>query len=213
MARFASCITIQRLKEIIFECLQKSQGCGADYDDIQDVETYFHIYGLLDMCGKLKSDLEKINFDCENFSIDPDDDFGCSKNGLVGYHTFNNGFTFVGCLAGGDWEMPIFFIIYYDGKDLRGYIPESGNTFNPFYRTAYGSEEEAKDPVASRAKMAPNDIQKIFPLVDIITITQALYNPNENYILDKMREWASDIEWNWVEIEKDIMRRIAISKE
>ena len=42
--------------------------------------------------------------------------------------------------AGGDWESPICFIIYWDGKSLRGYVPTKGNVFNKKTKAAYGNE-------------------------------------------------------------------------
>lgn len=61
---------------------------------------------------------------------------------MIGFDTSNSGLPFLGFLAGGDWELPLFFIVYYDGKSLRGYIPEDGNTYNHKTNTAYGSEME-----------------------------------------------------------------------
>ncbi len=38
--------------------------------------------------------------------------------------------------------MPIFFIIYWDGKALRGYIPLDGNPWNTTTKQAYGNNNE-----------------------------------------------------------------------
>lgn len=75
----------------------------------------------------------------------------------------DNGFTFLGVTAGGDWEEPVFFIIYFDGKGLRGYIPENGNTYNKITKTAFGSEGESDvvlDPIQHKSK-----ILEMFPHV------------------------------------------------
>jgi len=40
-----------------------------------------------------------------------------------------NNLTFLGGVAGGDCQTPIFYILYYN-KKLRGYIPILGNLFN-----------------------------------------------------------------------------------
>lgn len=95
--------------------------------------------------GKIKQDLSKIEFDIENFCIfydknDPDKD--CMKDivpKLTGYHVYPNGLTAWGMGAGGDWEVPIFLIIYWDGTDLRGYIPKDGNLWNTDNKKAYGN--------------------------------------------------------------------------
>lgn len=44
--------------------------------------------------------------------------------------------------AGGDWEIPVYMIMYWDGKEIRGYIPEDGNTFKASTRMAYGNDED-----------------------------------------------------------------------
>lgn len=36
----------------------------------------------------------------------------------------------------------MYFIIYWDGEKLRGYIPEDGNPWNTATREAYGNNEE-----------------------------------------------------------------------
>ena len=82
----------------------------------------------------IEHDLMKINFDDENV---------CADSGpLDGFRTLDNNFVFFGVTAGGDWELPIFFIIYWDGEHLRAYIPTDGNTFNPKTKAAYGNEDD-----------------------------------------------------------------------
>jgi hypothetical protein len=53
----------------------------------------------------IEKDLDKVIFDTENISDD-----GEPKD-----------------LLGGDWESPVFFCIYWDGRKLRAYVPEKGN--------------------------------------------------------------------------------------
>jgi len=62
---------------------------------------------------------------------------------IMGFKTLDNGLTFLGLQAGGDWEHPIFFIVYSDGSQLRAYIPEKGNVFNTDTKQAFGNDEEA----------------------------------------------------------------------
>lgn len=93
----------------------------------------------------LEKDL-KVQFDCENTY--------CSKahwkesEFFLGYHTLLNGLTFLGCAAGGDWEYPVCFICYWDGKKLRGYIPTEGNWYNTDTMWAFGNSDESGDPLA-----------------------------------------------------------------
>jgi hypothetical protein len=65
------------------------------------------------------------------------------ENQLMGLNTRPSGLTFLGICAGGDWEIPVHFIIYWDGKKLRCYTPTKGNLWNTTTKTAYGNDEKA----------------------------------------------------------------------
>jgi len=103
---------------------------------IKAVEGDGGIHALLKHLGK---DI-KVEFDLENFSDSPKD-FG--PKALMGFHTEANGLTYCGMCAGGDWEHPVFFCIYWDGKKLRGYVPTEGNPWNTTTKAAYGNDEKA----------------------------------------------------------------------
>jgi hypothetical protein len=100
---------------------------------------------------QVSKDLSKVDFDMENFSDSGSWTFGNTKNpdfpanNYVGYHTLSNGLSYLGINAGGDWEWPIFFIIYHDGNKLRGYIPKDGNTWNYLNSSAFGNDEEVDE--------------------------------------------------------------------
>lgn len=106
-----------------------------------------------EMSTKITQDLSKINFDWENYNIgnaDPDyeqypEDFSGYAGYPCGFETLENGMPVFFINAGGDWEHPICLCLYWDGKALRGYIPEEGNVFNKKERCAYGSEEDMDD--------------------------------------------------------------------
>ena len=55
------------------------------------------------------------------------DDIGES---LIGFHTLDNGFTFLGVGGCADWGLRSFTILYYDGKTIRCYTPSYGNLIN-----------------------------------------------------------------------------------
>jgi len=99
--------------------------------------------GSVNLTPQIEKDLEKVQFDWEN--RDPQ-----------GFHTLDNGLTFLGGSAGGDWEYPVSFIIYWDGKKLRAYIPTEGNYFNRTTKFAYGNALESNDDKYSDAR----DLQK-----------------------------------------------------
>ena len=68
--------------------------------------------------GKYKFDTE--NVDCRG-----------------GIKMSNKGFPYLLCDAGGDWECPVCFFIYFDGKHFRGYIPLKGNAINTKTKSAF----------------------------------------------------------------------------
>jgi hypothetical protein len=88
----------------------------------------------------VSKDLDKVKFDCENIS---DDGYKFGPEVLLGYNKLPNGMSYYGVAAGGDWETPVFFCIYWDGKKLRGYIPEKGNLWNTDTKEAYGNNDKA----------------------------------------------------------------------
>lgn len=143
---------------------------------ISKVETKFkgdygldpHIIG-----DYLDKDL-KVMFDYENFETQPNG-YTDPNNPILGVHTLDNGLTFWGMCAGGDWEEPVFFIVYWDGKRLRGYVPTDGNTFNTDTMMAYGNgyeddDEESKDainkknryPELGNLNLSSNEIEETF---------------------------------------------------
>jgi len=105
-----------------FEPITKEELVGK----LEDAEVCI---GTHNLTPQIEKDLKKVDFDWEN--RDPQ-----------GFHTLDNGLTFLGGEAGGDWEYPVKFIIYWDGKKLRAYIPTEGNYFNRTLKCAYGSEAE-----------------------------------------------------------------------
>jgi hypothetical protein len=126
MARYFALITIEDLKE--------------------KIETLFEENGYYELVDRIMPDL-KVEFDIENVADDNSYarwiNLPKGSKGLCGYHTLINGFTFYGISAGGDWEVPIFFIVYWDGKKLRGYIPTKGNTWNTDTKKACGNDDKA----------------------------------------------------------------------
>ena len=57
------------------------------------------------------------------------------------------GFPYIQCAAGGDWECPVCFFVYFDGNKFRGYVPLKGNAINRNEKHAFsggGNEPDAK---------------------------------------------------------------------
>ena len=82
---------------------------------------------------QLNLDMMKIKHSCEN--LDTIDDVHMTKTGIP---------YILGCMHG-DWEETMLFMVYWDGKTFRGYIPMRGNTYNRDTNYAIGNDDEADD--------------------------------------------------------------------
>lgn len=127
MSRYFSKITMAEFKEKIQPLLE-------DEDD-------GFPYNLPDQVSK---DIGKVNFDFENFEYE--------RNGFMnypcGFETLSNGMPCLFVNAGGDWETPVCFVIYFDGKKLRGYVPTKGNMWNRKAKAAFGSDEDDEEYIS-----------------------------------------------------------------
>jgi hypothetical protein len=115
---------------------------------IEDVDG---IHGVV-YRGQVFKDLSMVNVDFENMESFDSEDAYTHLPGLEsmdGYEMIGEGdsaFPVLWCAGGGDWELPLVFIVYIDedGK-LRGYIPSDGNAYNHEKNAAYGNNDG--DPV------------------------------------------------------------------
>lgn len=96
----------------------------------------FALADFIENSTTLRKDLQKIPADWENAIFTED---------KIIAHTTPKGIAYISAFHGGDWELPVYFVIYLDhtGK-LRAYVPEKGNTYSVSTKAAYGNED-AKD--------------------------------------------------------------------
>ncbi len=158
---------------ITHEALRRKLTTGAENEPLEP-------YELLERLGR---DI-KVKFDCENWVDTPSNHI----EGMLGTVTFSNGLTAIGISAGGDWEFPVYFIVYWDGKKLRGYVPTAGNPWNRKTKQAYGNDADAD--------LA--DVIKHFP-----TCLPDGFDPKEENEFEV--DW---LEWSQEEIEADMVARI-----
>lgn len=145
--------------DMFYRTSYKSHGCKkpTEGNRISFIHKKAYILGLRYLTKQVEKDL-KVEFDCENLEASPDEAFSGAER-ICGIRTLPNGLTYFGITAGGDWETPLFFIIYWDGKKLRGYVPTDGNPWNVINKIAYGNDEDqihqARKDVADIAKRFP----------------------------------------------------------
>lgn len=169
-------------------------------------------YSVLTELPKVAKDISKIIFDNENNYVNNSSTpLIDERNPLLGIHTLDNGLTFLGCMAGGDWESPIFFVIYHDGKDFRGYIPSYGNVYNLDFKTAFGSEQERDNYEDILIKKKYLDEMKY---LEIEPIENYGYSNGESITDIYMRKQGLSPKYipivNWTAVKEDIESRIVI---
>ncbi len=131
--------------DLMFKTASKYDSYGEisyPYDIDEDDGGYTILSILLSQCESVRLDLRMIDVDGENLTCSYDDVFGDTVVGkpMLGLQTINDEFTFFGFQMGGDWEYPVFAIIYYNGQDFHIYFPSCGNTVNLDFKCAFGSE-------------------------------------------------------------------------
>lgn len=128
----------KNLSELEFrERLLKLWLKSEDFDGDPKDYTPNNVLETMNCCPKhlsdtIAKDLSKIEFTPENWEI-------------KGFQNLPNDLLVLCVEAGGDWECPLLFIIYFDGNTLRGYIPSEGNPYNHTTKMAYGNDEEADE--------------------------------------------------------------------
>lgn len=95
----------------------------------------------------IKKDFKGIKFDWENYDIVGD--VRTTKG--IPYQLFN---------AHGDWEIPVYFMIYYDGKKIRVYVPTVGNTWRQDLKQALGNVYKAQRDIKSDDEYVYDELLK-----------------------------------------------------
>jgi hypothetical protein len=138
MSRKAPIISLNELKLKLKKYLDEDEESDDNFP-----------YNLSETVNK---DLSKIQFDFENYFIgNADKSFENYPSDCTteiypcGYEVLENGLPVLFVAAGGDWEFPVCFCLYWDGKSIRGYVPEEGNIFNRTTKSAYGNEDDGCD--------------------------------------------------------------------
>ncbi len=135
--------TEQERAERLTQEAQDSAKYGIMYP--WDMKIHNALMACVELDNVIIKDLSKVNFDWENC--------GCDLNASdpCGFWTTHSGVPTLGCYAGGDWEDPVYFVLYPESNtSIRAYMPKSGNTWGLATKAAWGSggspeEEEGED--------------------------------------------------------------------
>lgn len=120
-------MNIEELKQKFVSYMDDELG---EYDDPEDV-----VY-VADVLGRISFDLENCFFD-----------WPPELEGVLGWQTTSDGKPFLGAYAGGDWEHPLVFIVWWSDVEEQPlvYVPRQGNVVNWSRGAAYYSKDNEPD--------------------------------------------------------------------
>jgi len=155
---------------------------------------------------QVSGDLSVVQFDTENVEWHKKDAYG-DFGEVAGFNTTPGGLTYLGVTAGGDWESPLLFILYWDGIQLRGYVPTDGNTWNTDTKTAYGSAQEVMDDEDKAEDAENKNAKKRFGVDDYRNAEPdakkilADIDANIKFVMGDSAplKGVNDIDWNAIE--------------
>ena len=109
------------------------RGQNVDWENADDdkiMENFLHeVVGFSNSLAN--KDVSKIDFDFENSEIDRE-----------GEKALPDGTSIIWAYAGGDWEYPVYFVLYLDPDNhIRAYVPKDGNTYCHKCKSAWGTCE------------------------------------------------------------------------
>lgn len=209
-------VTVEELYEKIKEKIKKM--CKEEDEDFDEAyfEEDFYLntsIGILLSDDIITKDIKYL-IDTENIDTDGtymDIDSISTGESYLGIHTLSNGLTFLGTVMGGDWEIPAIVIYYYDGKNIRAYVPTYGNTVNVDFKTAFGSEFDSyvdcqkvynkyvKEKRVELTDELTGNYERDSDIIDFTEIYLKKYETNEE-----------DVKINWDAIIEEITARIEI---
>ena len=144
-------ITTEQLMEFLVQEVKRDCYSG-DYEEmvedcIDDGEPaiprnlYHHAVSLLLNCSNLFREEERHTYaDVDHENWETKTWWDCPEAAQYLDVQTIDGITFCGVITGGDWEWPLYEILYWDGERIRPYVPIRGNLINPYSLCAFGSE-------------------------------------------------------------------------
>ena len=189
--RSAYTMTTEQLEELLTMVLPRFCDCeeGEEPDMTKDYEKeHCLISALGEFEGerpftKVSQDLRKVCFSKENVIMD-------------GFVLGSNGVPALQLKVGGDWEVPVRVFIYWDGKTFRGYVPVYGNSYNPYTKTAFGSEEEQEKPDYGKEYWLQASEPGTKPFHELASSDLPVNEPTALVLSEQQYE---DMQWGWVQ--------------
>lgn len=123
------------------------------------VDFYDLINDILNYNLTIRKDMEKVEFGLANIHMK-----STMKDFWENFIVQDNQFSYFELSCNGRGEEALYFIIYWDGNDLRVYIPEDGNIYNTLTNKAFGSDK-AEDMLWAETQIKDSE------LIDILSGT------------------------------------------
>ena len=136
---------------------------------------------------------QKIQFDFENVEEIDSGELSC-------------GVPWILYMAGGDWELPVYFFLYPDEKENpRMYIPTKGNVFHKSLKVAYGSiidkidlENQEDDYIAIENIIKGSGLAKGYNKKEIDTVVKEICNSD---LYEELIQSSVKYEVDWMKEE------------
>lgn len=151
-SRTARRISVDDFKKELLTFIRKYNPSGkidvaafmASNDPLKEMETWIPI----DEDPTVLNDLQRIEFEYDNGAMHRMQNSPHHPDEFMGLHVTETGIPFIGASACGDEEwVEVFFILYFDGVNMRGYVPYYTNTYNPTTDAAFGLNHDDEDEV------------------------------------------------------------------
>jgi hypothetical protein len=159
-------------KEEFFKKIKEIMPTSDEIEELEeigiyDLEEFPWNIGEQKGTKAIAKDLQKVDFDFENCtSMEYPQNY---SNYPSGYRELKPGFHVWFVNAGGDWEFPICFVIYW-GDKLRAYIPKDGNAWNKKEKCAYGSEAYPTNKTDAQIEQEVSEEKIIADILNHITL-------------------------------------------
>ena len=178
-------VLTQKVEEILFN------------ENEIDFETYFTEKENPDWQYCL--DMENIFYDCDEIQ----DEDVLLRDVLLGYHSYKDKFSWIGCMIGGDGAISVYTIFYYDGQQIRGYVPVRGNMVNLDANCALMGEYDC--PRYDDDEFDEYELINIYVRQGLITKADASsMDLADIYVRKYGYTEYEDVDYNWDAIEEDI---------
>lgn len=153
--------------------------------DLEDFKTSF-----AEFCEKRGLGIDEIFYE-DYFIADQKVMFDYENVEEVESGTLSCGVPWILYYAGGDWELPVYFFLYPDGKtgNPRMYVPTRGNVFHKGLKVAYGSLKEkmysaSEDEVEKeglRSIIKDSDLSNGYSKSEIENVIKEFQNNDDAY--------------------------------